>query len=377
MFGRRFHLFTLFGFPIRADLSWFFIAVLLSWSYASAVLPQWHEGLAESVYWAMGISLTLGLFASVLLHELSHALAARHYDMPIKGITLFIFGGVAEMEEEPPHPRAEFVVAVAGPAMSIFLGLALGAVWLVGRDGALAPPLAAVLGWLAVMNLVLVAFNMIPAFPLDGGRALRAVLWDWRGSLTKATRITSAVGSGFGLLLILFGIFLFFQGEALGGVWYVLIGLFLRNAARMSYQHQQLRHVLEGEPVSRFMHDQAISVPRAIAVEELVERYVLRYHHKMFPVVDGDRLVGCVTTARIKELPREEWPRQSVGAIAEPVSAENTVSPETDAMEALALMSSGKSSRLMVAEGDRLLGVLTLKDLIGFFSLKMELERGS
>jgi Zn-dependent protease/predicted transcriptional regulator len=376
MIGPRFHLFTLLGFPIRADLSWFVVAVLLSWSYAGAVLPTWHEGYSTPVYWAMGISLTLGLFASVLLHEVSHALAARHYRMPIEGITLFIFGGVAEMRSEPPHPRAELVVALAGPALSVVLGGLFGVAWAVGREGLLAEPLAAVLGWLAVMNLILVAFNLIPAFPLDGGRALRAVLWDWRGSLTSATRVTSKVGSGFGLLLLAFGGFLLLQGDAWGGIWYALIGLFLRNAARSSNQHQQLKQALAGEPVSRFMHDQPISVPRAISIDELVSGYVLRYHHQMFPVVDGDRLVGMVTTDQVKSLPREEWARQSVGAIATPVGDDNTVSPDTDAMEALTTMSTSGHPRLLVTEDGALRGILTLEDLLRFYSSREELERG-
>ena len=374
MFGRRFHLFSLFGIPIRADVSWFIVATLLAGSYATLYLPALYPDLAPATHWAMAVVLTLGLFGSVLLHEVAHALAARHYDLPMRGITLFIFGGVAEMSDEPPHPRAELVVAVAGPLLSVGLGVGFGALWLASPALALAAPVRAVAGHLAAMNLILVAFNMIPAFPLDGGRVLRSILWDFGRDLVRATRITAAIGSGFGVLLMIVGGLQFVAGAFVGGVWSVLIGLFLRGAARGSYRQVQLRRALEGEPVARFIDQRPITVPRAISVESAVEDFVMRHRAKMFPVVDGDRLVGCVTTRGIRALPREEWARQSVGAIAESCAPWWTISPSADAVEALTRMSSRGVSRLLVAEGDRLLGTLSLSDLLEFFALKRELE---
>ena len=167
------------------------------------------------------------------------------------------------------------------------------------------------------------------------------------------------------------------SGDLLSGLWIGLIGLFVRSAARMSYQQLLLRRALEGEPVARFMETSPVAVPRVLAVRELVEQYVYRHHFKMFPVVDGDRLVGCVSTKDVRALPRDEWDRQTVGSIAEPCSAENTVPPDLDAMKALSLMSRTGTSRLVVADGDRLLGILALKDLLKFFSLKMELGDSS
>jgi len=372
MFGRRVHLFDLFGFPVRADVSWFVVAVLLAWSYATLFLPPQYPGLATSTLWAMAVTLTLGLFASVILHEVAHALGARHYRLPIKGITLFIFGGVAEMSDEPPSAKAEFWMAIAGPIMSLVVGGLCAAATL----AALPKAVAEVVGWLALINVVLALFNLVPAFPLDGGRVLRSILWHTKGDLRGATRITSTIGSGFGFLLIGFAVVrVLVWGDLIGGVWMFLIGLFLRNAAQMSYQQLLLRRVLEGEPVSRFMETDPVTVPRAISVEQLVEEYVYRYHFKMFPVVDGERLVGCVTTRQIKELPREEWDRTSVGALASACADDNTVAPDADAMAALATMNQNQASRLMVVDGDRLLGILTLKDLLQFFSLKIELEK--
>ena len=379
MFGNRFRLFRVFGIEIRADLSWFVVVALFTWSLARQVFPagQLAPGLTEPTYWAMGIVGAALLFASIVLHELGHALVARRHGLSIRGITLFIFGGVAEMTDEPPTAKAEFLVAVAGPAVSVVLGVVFLVGGTVGTLAGWPAPLVAVavvVGW---MNLALVLFNMVPAFPLDGGRVLRSMLWQWRGDLRWATRVTSAIGSALGLGLIGLGVLMAIGANNLiGGVWMALIGMFVRSAARMSYQQVLLRRSLEGEPVARFMESHPVTVPRSISVAELVADYVYRHHFKMFPVVDGERLVGCVTTRSIRELPRDEWDRQTVGALADRCNPENTVPPELDAVRALSLMSRTGTSRLLVAEGDRLLGILSLKDLLKFFSLKMELEPG-
>lgn len=373
MFGPRFKLFKLFGFQINVDLSWAVLFVLLSWTFAVQAFPQTTPGLATATYWAMGVLTALLLFVSIVLHEVSHAMMARRFGLPIRGITLFIFGGVAEMTEEPPTARSEFLVAIAGPIASIAIAGFCLAAWAAGRVGGWPAPVISIAGVLAWINVSLVIFNMVPAFPLDGGRVLRSALWHWKGNLRWATRVTSSIGSAFGLALIVLGVVQFVRGDFFGA-WMALIGLFLRNAARMSYQQLLLRTALEGEPVSRFMNADPIVVPRQISVRELVEEYFLRHHHKLYPVVDGDRLVGCVTTADIKQLPRDEWERQTVGAVARVPCGENSIPPDTDAMKALAAMSRGRAARLMVVDGERLVGILTLKDLLEFFALKMELE---
>ncbi len=375
MFVKRFQIFRAFGIPIYLDLSWFVVVLLISWSLADNVFPNSLPGRSVSSYWTLGISATLGLFVSIILHELAHALVARRFSVPIRGITLFIFGGVAEMAEEPPSARAEFLVAVAGPIASI--GVAAScfglAAFLAGT-----PPASTVLGFLAGLNLVLVAFNMIPAFPLDGGRVLRSLLWHLRKDLRWATRITSWIGSAFGMVLIALGLYrALFGGDLIGGLWSFMIGVFLRNAAQMSYRHVVIRKALEGEPVSRFMITHPITVPRAIPISDLVQNYVYKHHFKMFPVVEGDNLLGCVTTRAIKQIPQAEWARQSVGAILETCSPNNTITPGADAMHALARMSQSNVSRLMVVESDQLVGILALKDLLKFLSLKVELEGGN
>jgi Zn-dependent protease/CBS domain-containing protein len=377
LFGRSIHLFTLFGFAVRLDPSWFIMAALWTSSLATQAFPEMIKGLSSSLYWGMGVVGTLGLFASVVVHELAHSLVARRFGISMRGITLFIFGGVAEMGGEPPSPKAELLVAAAGPAMSFAVGFAGLGLSALGRLGNWPPTLLAVAGYLAWANLVLALFNLVPAFPLDGGRILRSILWRWKGSLRWATLVCSRIGTGFGFLLIAGGVLLVIQGNW-SGLYLFLLGLFVRNAAQMSYQQLLLRRAFEGEPVSRFMQPNPVTVPRQISIAELVQDFVYRYHHKLYPVLDDSgRLIGCVTTRQVKEMPRDEWDSTTVGALAGQCSPENTVRPDTDALVALSAMSKTGASRLMVAEGDQLLGILTLKDLLRFFSLKMELEQTS
>ena len=381
MFTNRIKLFRLFGVQINADLSWFIILLLVTWQLATALFPGTPErpamapGLSTAAYWAMGLAGALLLFACIVLHELGHAVMANRHDVPIRGITLFVFGGVAEMSEEPPTARTEFLVAAAGPVVSVLLGVGFLILTAAGRAAGWPAAVTAVTSITGSLNLFLVLFNMVPAFPLDGGRVLRSLLWQWKGNLRWATRVTSTIGSMLGMGMIVFGVLIAITtGDLLSGLWIGLIGLFVRSAARMSYQQLLLRRALEGEPVARFMETSPVTVPRMVPVRELVDQYVYRHHFKTFPVVDGDRLVGCVSTKDVRALAQDEWDRQTVGSIAEPCSEENTVPPDLDAMKALSLMSRTGTSRLLVAEGDRLLGILSLKDLLKFFSLKMELQ---
>jgi Zn-dependent protease/CBS domain-containing protein len=374
MFGKRVTLFKLFGFEIRIDFSWLVIALLISWTLARNLFPHYYEGFAASTYWAMGITGALGLFASVVFHELSHSLVARKFGIPMKGITLFIFGGVAEMSEEPPSPKAEFFMAVAGPLSSIVLGFGLLSIWFLGSSIGLSKPLLGVLMYLGMINLVLAVFNLLPAFPLDGGRVLRSVLWGMKDNIRWATRIASSIGSAFGIALIMWGALSLFMGNLIGGIWWVFIGIFMRGASQMSYQQLVTRRSLEGEKVSRFMVTNPISVSPSTSIRDLVEDYAYQYHHKMFPVVEDERLVGCVNVNQVKEIPKEEWPVRRVREMAKGCTKENTIGPDEDAMEALALMNSTKASRLMVVEGDKLLGIISLKDMLEFLSLKVDLE---
>jgi Zn-dependent protease len=375
MFGNRITLFRLFGFDVRVDASWVVLAVLVTWSLAKGWFPSiLKETYPDSYYWLMGAAGAIGLFASIIFHELSHSLVAKQYGLPISGITLFIFGGVAEMEEQPQSAKVEFLTAAAGPVSSLVLALVFYVINMIGTAGSWPAPVTAVTGYLITLNVLLALFNLVPAFPLDGGRVLRAALWWWRDNLRWATRIAARIGSLFSLILILAGVLKVVRGDFIGGFWWIMIGMFMKRAADMSYQQLIMTRALQGEPVGRFMRLNPVTVPPHITIRELIEDYVYRYHYKMFPVVEGERLAGCISTRQVKELPREAWESTPVSAVMEQCSAENCIQQEADATKALARMSQRGVSRLMVVSGDRLLGMVTLKDLLQLLSLKIELE---
>jgi len=375
MFGKRIKLFKLLGFEVGIDMSWIFIAVLIVWSLSTGLFPFYYKDLSTQIYWFMGITGALLLFASIIAHEFSHSLVARKYGMPMKGITLFIFGGVAQMDKEPPRPMAEFMMAIVGPISSIIIALLFYGLYTVGKQGTFPEPINGVVGYLAIINAILAGFNLIPAFPLDGGRVLRSILWGIKGNLRWATRVSSRIGSGFGFALIALGVIRVLYGNFIGGMWLFLIGMFVHGAAKGAYQQLLTRRALEGEPVRRFMKTEPVTVPPSISIEELVDAYVYQYHFKMFPVVeDSQRLVGCITTKQLKEVPRDQWRQKTVGEVAQSCSAENTIEPQADAMQALSVMNRTGNGRLMVVENGRLVGVLSLKDMLELMSLKMELE---
>ena len=373
VFGKRITLFRLLGFEVRVDLSWLVLAALITWSLAVGVFPYDNKGLAPATYWWMGVIGAAGLFFSILFHEFCHSLVARRFGLHMRGITLFIFGGVAEMEDEPPSPKSEFFMAVAGPLSSMVLGAAFYAAASLMEGAAAVVPLQAVLAYLATINWVLAAFNLIPAFPLDGGRVLRAALWQRKKNLRRATHIASRIGSGFGMLLIFVGVANFLLGSVIGGIWQFMIGMFLRSAAESSYRQVVYRKALEGETVERFMSPLPVTVPASISIKELVEAYIYRYYFKMFPVMDNDKLLGCITTRQVKEIPREEWDRWTVGDRLDRCGDNNTIGPGAGAMQALSLMGKTGNSRLMVVKDGRLVGIVSLKDIMGYLSTKMEL----
>lgn len=375
MFGPSVKIFRLFGFDVRIDASWLIIAAILTWSLAIGVFPHSYPGLGLAEYWAMGVVGTLGLFGSVVVHELSHSLVARRHNLPMRGITLFIFGGVAQMEGEPASPGVEFYMAIAGPLTSIALGFIFYGIHRAGLNSMTLDTLG-VLAYLAWINWALAGFNLIPAFPLDGGRVLRSALWHFDHDLRRATRIASAIGSGFGILLMAFAVFSLFTGNFIGAIWYFLIGLFLRNASQMSYQQLLIRTALQGESISRFMTTTPVTVTPGMSIEQLVDDYVYKYHYKMFPVVtDSERhLAGCVSTKDVTAIPRQEWPKHTVEEVLKPCSLENTVTPDADALAVLSKMNSSGTSRMLVTDHDRLLAIVSVKDLLRFIASKLELE---
>jgi len=339
MFGKRIPLFKLFGFSVSIDITWFILAILITWTLAED-FPRYFEGFSKATYLWMGIAGAFGLFASIVFHEFCHSLVARRYGLPMKGITLFIFGFLYMASK-----RAGWYEPVNG------------VLWFSWR-----------------LNYALAVFNLVPAFPLDGGRVLRSILWAIKGNLRWATKIASQLGSAFGLFLIIMGLWFFIGGDFVGGVWSALIGMFIRTASQMSYRQLLMRRSLAGEEIRHFMKSDPITVPPSISIEQLVNDYFYRHHLKMFPVCDGDRLVGCVTSNQVKQVPKDKWSQQTVRQLIKPCSRENTVGPEMDAVKALSIMNRTGNSRLMVVDGEQLVGIVTLKDMLKFLDLKIDFE---
>lgn len=367
-------LFDLGGFAVKIDWSWAILAVLIAWTLAEGLFPSLYAGLPALTYWWMGIAGVGGLFLSILLHELSHSIVARYYKVPIRGITLFIFGGVAELDEEPHSPRIEFRMAIVGPIVSLGLAGLFYLVLAIGQAFAWSDSILGIAHYLMSLNAVVAVFNLIPGFPLDGGRVLRAFLWSrWR-DLHRATRAASKGGIWVGVVLMGLGVISIFGGDLGTGIWWILIGLFLRNAAASSYYDLRTREMMRSRKVRDFMSGSPIAVSPALSIQQFVDEFVLRYHHEFFPVVENGRIIGSIGVAQVKTVTRDAWPSTTVGDVLVPLSDENAIEAEVGAIAALQAMQRHKATRLMVIDNGVLVGILALKDLLKILSLEVSLE---
>lgn len=372
MIGASITLIEVFGIKIRVNISWAFIAILLAWGLAEGYFPTIHEQLPQATYWWMSIVAVLGLFASILLHELAHSLVARAYGMEIRGITLWLLGGIAELKGEPPSPKVELLMAIAGPLMSVFLGTLF---WM--SSGALESfvSVATVLSYLAMLNLILAAFNMVPAFPLDGGRVARAVIWMRTGDYLAATKTAARMGSLFGLGLIAVGLMGLFTGAGFASLWWVILGMFVRFAADSSNFQAKTKNVLAQKPVRDFMTPNPVTVPAETTVADLIKNYIYHYDFEFFPVKDSGRVVGSVSLQDVKALPLDRHSNTRVRDIMKPITANATVNPRDLAADVLARMQETGASLLMVMERDDLVGVISTKDLLRIVAIQSALER--
>jgi Zn-dependent protease/predicted transcriptional regulator len=372
---RRVTLFRFFNFPIKADASWLFLSVLMMWTLATKLFPGMLPGATPTVYLAMGFACVIGLFISILAHEVAHGVIAEHYHMPIESITLFIFGGVAEMRGDPSHPKGEFLMALAGPIMSGLLGvffLAANQLYQIYF-----PPAALnhVLSYLGALNLMIAAFNMVPAFPLDGGRALRAIIWSRKNNLVLATRIANSLGAAFAYGLLAYACYkIVWWNDLTAGMWWGLIGYFVHAAGAYAVRQTENRSLLGAEVVARFMHDQIVSVSPDIILTELVEKYVAQHYQRIFPVVDKDKLVGVITLQAILALPRDKWHWLHVGSVMEEIDANNTVSPDLNAAVALDMLQRLRKEQLLVAQDGKFLGTVALRDLAAYLSITRRID---
>ena len=361
-----FRLTRIFGIDVEINISWLLVFALFSFTLARDYFPAQMVGFEPSAYWSMGIITTILIFASILLHELGHSLMAIKEGIPIKRITLFIFGGVAQMEKEPHLPGVELKIALVGPATSMVLAF-LG--WLLFR---IIPPdlaISQVVFFLARLNLIVGLINLIPAFPLDGGRVLRAGLWHFLKNLLRATRIAVLIGSVFAFTAIGWG-FLLILNSMIWGLWYIFLGWLLYQSGQASYTQLVFHQTFKGVPVSQIMSRNVQSVHSDTTLNQLVHQFY-QYKFGAFPVVDDGKLLGMVTLNHLREVNQEEWQRTTVAQIMIKDSNLINVSPDTEAVEVMMKMASGNIGRVLVTENHRLVGILSRTDMMKLINMHM------
>jgi Zn-dependent protease/predicted transcriptional regulator len=368
------------GIEIGLHYSWFIIAILIALSLA-AHFHQVQPGWGNTVVWAASIITSVLFFVTLLLHELAHSLVAKSHGLRVRAITLFALGGVSQIETEASDAKTEFWIAIVGPLTSFAIGLVLlGLAWLMGWRAGQAEaigPVAAVLLWLGYINIALGAFNMIPGFPLDGGRVLRAIVWWVVKKADRATRIAAQVGQVVAFLFILYGLYRFFVGANFGGLWLAFIGWFLLDAARSSYMQVGLMAGLRGQRVGDIMESDCTRVEGYLSLRDFVEKYVLHSATRCFVVMQNDRVAGIVTATDARRVSRENWDQTSVQSIMRPLSTLRTVSPDMPAMKALELMGRENLNQLAVVVDGQLKGIFSRSQVLRFMQIHAGLGQDS
>ncbi|HEX78767.1 MAG TPA: CBS domain-containing protein [Dehalococcoidia bacterium] len=358
----------LFGISLILHYSWFFIFALVTWALTTGYFPVAYPDWSLTTSIIASLVTSLLFFASVLAHEMMHSIVARSSGIPVKSITLFIFGGVAQISEEPKEPRTEFKIAIAGPLTSIVLGGIFIGIWLLLPTRFEA--LTAVSFWLGWINLFLAGFNLLPGFPLDGGRVLRSILW-WRsGNLRRATRWASNVGRGLGFAIIFAGIWMIFYGLWFNGIWLAFIGWFLTNAAARSYHQVVLQHMLQGHTVREIMNRDCLTVPPNITIDKLVNDHILPSGNHCLVVTTGSRLQGMVTLQNVKAFPRRQWANKTVVEVMTPLDKIQRVNPDDDLASVLKMLTEQDINQLPVVENDNIVGIIGRDNLLSFINVR-------
>lgn len=368
MFPNAIKLFSLNGFDIKVDPSWALIAALITWSLSENYFPVTIPDQTLATYLSMAIAAMLLFFASLICHELAHSVVARRLGMNISSITLFLFGGVAEIEDEPNSAGVEFWVALAGPATSLCLALSF---WLLSAIASLplgTTPITVVLSYLAAINLVLALFNLVPAFPLDGGRVLRAYLWNKSGDRLKATETAAKSGATFAYILMALGVLGLFQGALVYALWQIMIGGFLLFASRASYQQQLARVVFGNRTVAEIMHRYPITVDPGMTLSELANNIILHEGVSFVPVVEDGVLLGHIDQATLAKIDRENWSSTRVEDVYVEIDESTTIGSDMPVQDLLARISNTGIRKFLVVSDHRLLGVISLSDLIRYLN---------
>jgi Zn-dependent protease/CBS domain-containing protein len=360
----------IWGIPISVHASWLLVFALVASSLAAGYFPARDPEWGAPTRWVLGALTSLAFFASVLVHELGHSRVALRNGLPIRGITLFVFGGVAQIGREPGSPGAEFRIAIAGPLTSLALAALFGGVGAVSWN---APLVSVPAFWLARINLAVALFNLLPGSPLDGGRVLRAAVWAWTGSFDRANRTAAAAGEVLALALIGVGTFRAIGGDVAGGIWMALIGWFLHSAVLAGRAQAALSDLLRGATVGQAMARECPSIAPGLTLERLVSEEVLGAGRRCFVVAENGKLRGLLTLHEVKGVPRDRWDRVTVDEVMQPAQALATVGPEENLLKALEQMDDANVAQLPVVDDGQWLGMLDRERIVHYMRVRAEL----
>jgi len=363
----------IFGAEIRIDRSWTLFSLLLCISLATMFFPYYYKKLQIAIYWWSALVATVGFFLSILFHELSHIYVSRFTSRPHHFVTLHQLGGIVHSGNDNSSIPQEIFIALTGPVASFALALFWHLILILGKEIGTPVEILGIFDFLRLSNLFIATFHLLPVYPLDGGRIIRVLFWKISGNLSTSTRISTLLSAASGLLLISGGVVLLSSGVPVGGLWCIVIGLFLQKVSRLSYLKYSVRKVLEGERISKFMTSCPLGVPGSISLNRFVNDYLYKKHLRMFPVVDDDgRLVGCISSRDIMTVSSEERTWLTVYKKTVPCTPWNTIRDDADTVVLLAMMNSTGQSRIMVVDREGgLCGMIVLKDLLKFFSVKL------
>jgi len=367
-------LFRIKDIEVKLHISWIIIFALISFSMATGYLPMNYPEVQPYIYWLFGAGIAILMLLSILLHELSHSLVSKKLGVDVKTITLFIFGGIAQMDNEPDSPIKELKIAIAGPLMSIFLFLFFLALsYLIGFFSS-SEILIGSIAYISTINLILALFNLIPAFPMDGGRVLRSIIWKVKGDLTFATKIASSMGDMFGYFLIFLGLYWAFTGNIVNGIWFVFIGWFIKNLSESSYQNMLMSDMFNKIHIREFMTKDVVTIERSISVEKVIKEYFYRYKYNSFPVVQGEDIKGIINIERLKDVDRERRAQTPVGEIALPIEDKYTVNPKCSVKIAMDKIFSNDIGRVLVIKEEKLLGIISRTDILNYIRVYGKLQ---
>ncbi|HEY4695571.1 MAG TPA: site-2 protease family protein [Candidatus Hydromicrobium sp.] len=372
MFRSSIKLFKVFGIEIRLDYSWFIIFALFAYYFGFIYFPSVLPGLNKSLLALITIVTVIIVFISLLIHEMSHSLVARRQGTNVERITLYLFGGMSQIEKEPETPYSEFIMAVAGPAASFVIAAIFGIIWFFTRSIAL---VSEPVKYLAFINIALGVFNILPGYPLDGGRILRSIIWKTTGNLQRATFIASTVGRVIGFMIIATGILFIFTGNFLNGIWLAFIGWFLQSSAQMGYRQLIFETSIKGIKVRDVMNENIVDVTKNTTLQDLVDDYFMKYRFGRFPVIENEKtkkLIGVISLHDVKGIPKEEWMEVKAGDIVKRISENEKVDATMEISDAIKKMGKNDLGHLVVMSGDRSRGIITKSDVMRFIKIRSE-----